>query len=213
HRAGCDRAGKLHETVAVHCASPVSSKSAYAPSSRSTALGLAARRWRMSSATSPTNTSSSPRLSADTIEVATTRGATFGGGTVWNHSISSGPVNTFTTLTPPAKLRPQAVRQRETSGLRRRIRAEHWPVCERIDRQDIDPGGGAVDAVGAPHSHRRPERLRQMHEAEIALVDLVAHDAGALPIEQPAGADMLRGIHEDIDLAADVGCQIGDGFL
>src|SRR4029453_4167003 len=89
HRAGRDRAGKFHETISFHFASPVSSKSAYAPSSRSTALGLAARRWRMSSATSPTNTSSSPRLSADTIDDATTRGATFGGGTVWNHSISS----------------------------------------------------------------------------------------------------------------------------
>jgi hypothetical protein len=57
----------------------------------------------MSSATSPTNTSSSPRFSADTIALATARGATFGGGTVWNHSISSGPVNTFTTLTPPGR--------------------------------------------------------------------------------------------------------------
>ena len=52
-----------------------------------------------------------------------------------------------------------------------------------------------------------------MHEAEIALVDLVAHDTGALTIEQPAGADMLGGIHEDIDLAADIGRQIRDGFL
>src|SRR6478672_1498470 len=81
HRAGCDRAGKLHETI-VHCASPAFNKPTYAPSSRSTALGLAARRWRISSATSPTNTSSSPRLSADTIALATARGATFGGGTV-----------------------------------------------------------------------------------------------------------------------------------
>src|SRR5258705_11067488 len=52
-----------------------------------------------------------------------------------------------------------------------------------------------------------------MHEAKIALVDLVAHDAGALTIEQPAGADMLGGIHEDIDLAADIGREICDGLL
>src|SRR3954452_284435 len=55
HRAGCNRVGQLHETTAVHCASPVSSKSAYAPSSRSEPLGLATWRWRISSATSPTN--------------------------------------------------------------------------------------------------------------------------------------------------------------
>src|SRR5260221_9241394 len=98
---------------------PFFDKPAYAPSSRSTALGLAARRWRISSATSPTNTSSSPRFSADTIAVATARGATFGGGTVWNHSISSGPVKTFTTLTPPGR-----------SSARRQCDNERQAACD-----------------------------------------------------------------------------------
>src|SRR6516225_3904956 len=71
--------------------------------SRSSAFGLTARRCRMSSATSPTNTSSSPRWSARTTALASAAGATFGGGTVWNHSVSSGPKNTFTTLTPPGR--------------------------------------------------------------------------------------------------------------
>src|SRR6516162_9502600 len=71
--------------------------------SRSSAFGLTARRWRMSSATSPTNTSSSPRWSAPTTALASAAGVTFGGGTVWNHSVSSGPKNTFTTLTPPGR--------------------------------------------------------------------------------------------------------------
>ena len=32
-----------------------------------------------------------------------TAGVTFGGGTVWNHSVSSGPKNTFITRTPPER--------------------------------------------------------------------------------------------------------------
>src|SRR6185369_11279079 len=71
--------------------------------SRSSALGLTARRWRTSSATSPTNASSTPCLSARTTALASAAGATLGGGTVWNHSVSSGPKNTFRTLTPPGR--------------------------------------------------------------------------------------------------------------
>src|SRR5262249_53825009 len=71
--------------------------------SRSSAFGLTARRCRMSSATSPTNTSSSPCSSARTTALAGAAGLTFGGGTVWNHSVSGGPKNTFTTLTPPGR--------------------------------------------------------------------------------------------------------------
>src|SRR5262245_52847822 len=72
-------------------------------SSRSSAFGLTARRCRMSSATSPTNTSSRPCWRARTTALASAAGVTFGGGTVWNHSVSSGPKNTFTTLTPPGR--------------------------------------------------------------------------------------------------------------
>src|SRR5262245_61211372 len=71
--------------------------------SRSSALGLTASRWRMSSATSPTNASSRPRLRAAMTAPASAPGASLGGGTVWNHSVSSGPKNTFTTLTPPGR--------------------------------------------------------------------------------------------------------------
>src|SRR5919108_2278627 len=52
-------------------------------SSRSSAFGLTARRCRMSSATSPTNTSSRPCRRAWTTALASVAGATFGGGTVW----------------------------------------------------------------------------------------------------------------------------------
>src|SRR5712671_5909211 len=57
HSAGGDRSGEIQKALAVHADSPAFTNiTAYAPSSRSTALGLAARRWRMSSATSPRNT-------------------------------------------------------------------------------------------------------------------------------------------------------------
>ena len=35
--------------------------------------------------------------------LACAAGVTLGGGTVWNHSVSSGPKNTLTTFTPPGR--------------------------------------------------------------------------------------------------------------
>src|SRR5579871_5710286 len=75
----------------------------HSPNSRSSALGLTARRARMSCATSPTNASSMPARNAAITALASAAGATLGGGTVWNHSFSSGPENTLTTFTPPGR--------------------------------------------------------------------------------------------------------------
>ena len=52
-----------------------------------------------------------------------------------------------------------------------------------------------------------------MHEAEIRLIDLVAHHAGAATREKSARADVLGSVHQDVDLATDVGGKIGNGLL
>ena len=60
-----------------------------------------------------------PASSPDTIACAIARGATFGGGTVWNHSVSTGPVNKFITLTPPG-----------LSSARRQCESDRHAACE-----------------------------------------------------------------------------------
>src|SRR5262249_20842299 len=96
--AGGDRAGEGEQIGRCPGGAPTQ-----APSSRSSALGLTASRARMSSATSPTKTSSRPCCRARTVARASADGATLGGGTAWYHSVSSGPEKTFTTFTPPGR--------------------------------------------------------------------------------------------------------------
>src|SRR5207253_4671718 len=73
HVAAGDGAGKDEKVDRRHVQPAIS---------RSSALGLTARRCRMSSATSPTNASSMPCLSERTTALASAAGDTFGGGTV-----------------------------------------------------------------------------------------------------------------------------------
>ena len=58
-------------------------------------------------------------LSPDTTACAIARGASFGGGTVWNHSMSTGPVKRFRTLTPPGR-----------SSARRQCDSDRHAACE-----------------------------------------------------------------------------------
>jgi hypothetical protein len=95
----------------------------------------------------------------------------------------------------------------------RRVRAESGPVCERVDRQDVDPGNAVVDAVRATHPRGGPKGLREIDEAEIGLVDFVPRDPRTPAVELAARPHILRRIDEDIRLAADVDCKIGGRFF
>jgi hypothetical protein len=91
-------------------------------------------------------------LSADTIDDATTRGATFGGGTIWNHSISSGPVNTFTTLTPPGR-----------SSARRECDSDRQAAC---DAEYAPNTGQFASTLKRPQRILTAERLPRLGDAD-----------------------------------------------
>jgi len=102
-------------------------------------------------------------------------------------------------------------------------------------RGGLDPSVGADIAAG-----KRPEKMKEdetilynyateMYRdkavsdatyaaavkafGEKGLIDLVARNAGAPPVQQSAGADIFRRIHQYVDLAADIRREVRDGFF
>src|SRR4051812_24167702 len=72
------------------------------------------------------------------------------------------------------ELGAKAVRERQARRLRGRVGAKGRPVRQRMDRENVDPRGTVVEAIGTPHPHGGAEGLCEVDEAEIGLVDLVA---------------------------------------
>ena len=107
-----------------------------------------------------------------------------------------------------AEFAAQTLTERISRRLTGRGRAICGPVRQRINRQQVDPGTGAVHAIRAAESHAGSEGLNQPQRTEVVHLHLVTRSDDAVPIHRPTGAYVFGGIDQDVDFAADFARQL-----
>ena len=95
----------------------------------------------------------------------------------------------------------QALRQRVSRRLGCREGAVRREVAQRIDGQQIDPGGGTAHAISAAGAHGRAELLGQAQQPEVVDIHLGARGFNAVARRNAFAAMKLGVVDQDVDLA------------